>query len=168
MSLFRMVPLHASSDFPTRPTHFEEDANERAPKENTVADWPEKADDVSHVDYGFQPAPESIPVYLTEPAPSVRPIRRWKADTYVVDNAARPINVLSNDRNRYRAVLCNKDAANSIYLVPDGDNKNTAYARELPAGKDVEMLHNSAVWAFSAVGTPNLVVHSEYELDPTS
>jgi len=164
-----MKPVAEVVDEPERPTHFREDENVRVPKETQgMVDYA-TVEPVVPAEYGYLPAPDSTPVYLTEPPPVVRPIRKWQADRYVVDNAsAEPIKILGNDRNRMRAVIANMDAVNSVYLTPFPQNKNIMFAREVKAAEDVEMYHNSAVWAFSLVGTPVLTMHMEYETNPKS
>lgn len=166
MSFFNMRGI-VVEDAPGRPSHFHEDQNERVPdaKQGTVDYATTVADD--QVDYGFMPPAESQPVYMTEAPPVVRYIKRWQPATYNVDSAdPKGIRIAGNDRNRTRLLVANLDAANSVYLTLDQQNKNPAFARELAAGKEVEMFHNSEVTAFSLVGNPKLTVHAEYEVDP--
>lgn len=163
----RIPPVPARNDPPMRPTHFHEDQNERVGDDKQGPDDYVTEAPEAPIRYGLQPPAPAQPVFLTEPPPVVNPIRPWQAVTFILDATdSTPEKILNNDRSRDRAVLANVDAANAIYLTERAGNKNPAFARILPAGKEVEMLHNTELWAFSLVGTPNLAVHTEYHKDP--
>lgn len=152
---------------PERPSHFGEDQNVRASRNETSLDFPVGTDVQieEQVPYGWTPPMESTPVYLTEAPPKDRSLRNWSAFRAVVE--ARRIPVLSKNRNRVRAVISNTDDTASIYLLQDENIQYDIAGFQLKPGTSIEMLHNAAVWAVAAGGDgfATIEVMMEYEVD---
>lgn len=153
------------SDTPERPSHFNQDVNEVAPRDHTEVDYATTEDKVVSAN-GFPPVAEPTAVFLTEAPPRERTLRRGSLDTFTLDSSVdRLQQIAGNDRNRVRLYIVNIDATNSAFLRTEGMNKSQTYAFELPKGVAVEMFHNSAVWAFCATATVKLSVLQEYEVE---
>lgn len=164
MGLFQMRPLPVV-DEPERPSHFGEDQNERVPEDQGAVDY--RTDEPESPEYGFQPSTEAIPVYLTEPAPNVRPIRKWQGNVVTVTGGQEPVQILTNDRNRTRAVVVNLDDADPVYLSATNNDNPGMFASRLGPGKEIEFLHNSEVWLYTTgVLVADVSYHVEWEMDP--
>lgn len=151
-------------DEPVRPSHFREDPNERTNLNEATLDYPDtdQTPDVPE-DYGF-PLPErSVPVYLTEPAPSDRTLVDWSSGTYTADTV-RAVQVGSAaERGRRRIVVRNLDDANAVFVLRSNTDQNyTGY--KIPAGSSEEFLHNSAVWVRAETADVEITVFAEFDL----
>ncbi len=111
------------------------------------------------------PPIEPIPVYQVEIPPSRRVLKRWTTGTMTL-TGLEPEQLAADDRHRTRLVVMNTETANAVYLTEKPVGTSTAFARLLPFGKEVEMLHNQGVWAFTGSGLTAVVTwHAEYEVD---
>lgn len=148
---------------PARPSHFRETPEERTELE-PQQDYPTEAEVEVDDDYGWPAADmEPIPVYITEVPPVDQKITDWNAATIVVSDGE-PIQLTGANRNRTRLLVRNNDAANSVRLSRDAITPGYL-AYTLPAGANVEMLHNSGLWAACDAGeTAEVSVLTEYDL----
>lgn len=154
---------------PDRPSHFDEDVNEYAPKNNTDVDYPTEFD--PDVKYGFDaPPPAPIPVFITETPPERRVIRRANRGNYTLGGLiTEPVMIAGNDLRRKRLVIRNNDADTDVWIFSKRTD-GTAAAFRLAFGKDIEEFHNDAVWAQAITGSGDSVVTSlsvlaEIEID---
>jgi hypothetical protein len=158
---------------PERPSHYGEDNNEFLPYDNTDKDFAtqEDAAALEEQKFGFPKLIAPTPVYLVEPAPNARTLKRWHTETVTVDNTATSVNanrtqIASNDRHRTRLIVQNLDAANSVFLTPNPMNNNQSFAYELAAGKREEFFHNAGMWAFcAATKSAKIAIFGEIEVD---
>lgn len=152
---------------PARPSHFNEDVNQYAPKNQTDMDFPSLEDGASLPASGFEPPSTPAPVYLTEPPPKDRAVRKWSATHVFVDTSARKVQVAAANRNRTRLVVMNSDDTASVALVSDENDNIQVAGFWLGPGDTVEMFHNSGVWAqaIGGDGAANVEVLQEFDLD---
>ena len=153
---------------PDRPSHFNQEQNVRVSSNETELDYPVGDDAVIEqgIPHGWTPAVDSTPVYLTEAPPVGRPIIRGSAMHLAMDTADRRYPVVSANRNRrHMKVVNSHDTASVALIFGELDNIDVA-GFWLGPGDDVEMNHNSAVWAVLADGAAATIeVYTEYEVD---
>lgn len=154
---------------PERPSHSMEDQNVRVSRNETELEYPVGTDVTieREIPYGWVPPMESTPVYLTEAPPKDRKLIRGSAMHIVVTDTTIKVPLVSANRNRTRLKIVNSDDTTNVALVfGELDNINVA-GFWLGPGDDVEMYHNSAVWAqlSGGDGAATIEVYTEYEVD---
>lgn len=151
---------------PDRPTHFNQDVNEYTQRRDQTEQDFATEEDKAVTTTGFPPVAEPVPVILVESPPRARILRRALLNTYTLDSGVdRLQQIASDERMRVRLFVRNLDDADSAFLALSGMDKNQSRALELPAGKDIEMFHNVAVWAFCATSTVKIAVEVEMEVE---
>lgn len=154
---------------PERPSHFNEEQNVRVSRDETERDYPDRSDAAREMEvpHGWVPPMESTPVYLTEAPPKDRKIVRGSAMHLVMETAGKKYPIVGANRNRTRMKVVNSDDSANVALV-FGELDNIQVAGFwLGPGDDVEMHHNSAMWAevIGGDGAATIEVYTEYEVD---
>lgn len=154
---------------PDRPSHFNEEQNARVSRDETQLDYPVGTDAAAEaaVPYGWVPPVESAPVYLTEAPPKDRKLVRGSAMHLVMDTTGKKYPIVGGNRSRTRMKVVNSDDTANIALV-FGELDNIQIAGFwLGPGDDVEMHHNSPMWAevVGGDGAATIEVYTEYEVD---
>lgn len=154
---------------PERPSHFNQDVNEYAPRNSTELDYPvgTDADIEKEIPHGWVPPHTSAPVYLTEAPPKDRKLIKGSAMHLVLDTANRSYPLVGANRNRTRLKVVNSDDTASVALIFDENDNIQVAGFFLGPGDDVEMFHNSAMWAkvTGGDGAATVEVYTEYEVD---
>lgn len=154
---------------PERPSHFNEDQNVRVSRDETALDYPVKSDASAEmqVPHGWIPPMESTPVYLTEAPPKDRKIIRGSAMHLVMDTTGKKYPVVGGNRNRTRLKIVNSDDSASVALVFAETDSITIAGFWLGPGDDVEMYHNSPMWAevTGGDGAATIEVYTEFEVE---
>lgn len=154
---------------PDRPSHFNQDQNVRVSRDETELDYPTVSDSTAEiaVHHGWVPPMEATPVYLTEAPPVGRPIIRGSAMHLVMDTTGKKYPIVGANRSRKRMKVVNSDDTANVALV-FGELDNIQVAGFwLGPGDDVEMHHNSAMWAevVGGDGAATIEVYTEYEVE---
>lgn len=167
----RNVPEQPSGSGPVRPSEFRESVEERTEIE-APADYPtpdESGDFHVQEQLGY-PAPhgeptvaEPVGVYQVLPPPDVRVFTDWQPDTIGLN--AVPTLLAAANRRRTRLVVRNLDDTAVVYLSRQGNNSQAMGAYAIPAGTDVEIFHNSQVYAYSDVDGTQVTFFVEYDLE---
>lgn len=155
---------------PERPSEFRESVEERTEIE-APADYPtpdqdgkfDAAQSFQPVEHGEPAVSPPVPVYQVVPPPDVRVFTDWQPNTMGLNG--QPVLLAGANRRRTRLVVRNLDAANPVFLARQGGSNAQMGAYQLPPGQDVEIFHNSQVYAFSTVDGTQVTLFAEYDLD---
>jgi hypothetical protein len=159
-------PMADQDNGPERPSHFHEDVNEYAPKNNTLLDYD---DAVVQEELGFPvPPADPIGVYLTEKPPADRVIRKAFRATYSLSAAMGPQQLAGADTRRVRIFIRNNDADTTVLLRSKPSDGSPA-SFPLGPGQSTEEFHTDAVWAVNGTDGDSVVtsvgVLIEYEVE---
>lgn len=148
---------------PERPMHTE-DPNARAPKDRTVLDYGTADDKQLPEPQGFVPsAPDPVPVYLVQTAPSRRSMtRRTAGNITLAANAVQQ--VAGVDTRRTRVWLRNLDTTNNVWIMNDGTSL-PVFGVILEPGQDVELHDTDELWLRAGSATVDVTWALEYEVD---
>lgn len=147
---------------PERPMHTE-DPNARVPKDRTVLDYG-TAEDKQPEPQGFVPsAPDPVPVYLVQTAPSRRSMtRRAAGNITLAANAVQQI--AGEDTRRTRVWVRNLDSTNNVWIVNDSVSL-AVFGIILEPGQDVELYDTDQIWFRAGNATVDVTWTLEYEID---
>lgn len=147
---------------PQRPSHFNEDANERVPRETLDVDYPTET--YGPPVFGDKPVPDPVLVSVIDPVPAAQRLVRFSAMT--LDVVAGHVETVGGaDRNRQKLIIQNNDDATSIYVVSGEFDINANGFRVLP-GTQLEMENTAQVYVRNtdSVETVNISVYTEYSV----
>lgn len=149
---------------PIRPPHSRDTVEERTNNRRSAEpDYPVEA--YPTLSYGFPEDIDPIPVRITETLPRERVLVDWLPQSGTA-TADRRQQITADNRQRRRTVVCNTDAANTLYITNDPNAGNASFAYALPFGKREEFLHNTGMWVFAGPTlTATYTVFSEFEVD---
>lgn len=165
----RLTRQHVETpDEPDRPSHFNEDQNEYATRNNTERDFPVEPY-TPHLGFMGAPPPDPIPVFITEHPPQRRLIKRANLADYTLGSFNSTAQQAGGaDLRRTRMVISNNDADTEV-LISSKQGDIAAACFVLGAGKTIELFHNDAVWirpGTSGGGTvSSCSVLTEFEMD---
>lgn len=151
---------------PDRPTEFRKTVEERTQEEAFPVEYPTSPDQIEPEGYyaahGETTHGEPAPVYMVEPPPRENNWTDWTAGTLGV--GTQPTQIGDASRIRTRFVVRNLDAVNPVYLSRlRTDSTMAAYT--LPAGQEVEMLHNGPVAVQATVDGTQISYFAEYDVE---
>lgn len=152
---------------PTRPSHFREDPNQRTDLNESTLDYPDTdMTPDTEEDYGWPDdirVESPVPVYLVAAPPADKTITDWSAATLTVSTTAVQIGETAN-RSRRRILIRNLDDANdAVILRQQTDNPFMGFT--LPAGAEIELFHNHAVWIRSVTTAVQVTALSEFDVE---
>jgi len=147
---------------PDRPSHFNEDANVRVPRETLDVDYPTES--YTPPTFGDKPVPDPVLVSVIDPIPAAQRLVRFAAMT--LDVVAGQVETVGGaDRNRQKLIVQNNDDATSIYVL-GGEFDIAANGFRVLPGEQLEMKHTAEVYVrnLDAVETVNISVYTEYSV----
>lgn len=145
----RMYRLPAEDSRPSRPSHFEEEPQQRTVE--VVEDYAVTGEPDPEI---IPPPLDPYPVFLVAAPPKDPVYRKSSTSQVTVTNKAQQL--VGMDRRRVRVVVQNTSADKTVYLTTD-EAHAPFIGYPLPPGKDVELTDNCQWWA-SCIGSDTAII----------